>query len=255
MSSPDDNEFTPLEKEKMNELIRPTAKPAVPEGSNGTTEQTPSKPPKPERGVSPFLLFEKRQADAIADQIKSGKLTRQEAIEALREIAPEGQELPPMISAADLCANPPPTPPELIEGVLHQGSKLVFGGGSKSFKTWSLLQLAISVATGQEWLGFPTTAGRVLYLNFELPDFSIEKRIRDISFALGVDVPDNLTIWNLRGYATDAEVILPKITRQAKCEKYSLIVLDPLYKLQGEREGERHSSHGGNNERHRACDG
>jgi AAA domain len=70
---------------------------------------------------------------------------------------PKTLPLPPMVSARDLCANPPPTPPEIIEGILHQGGKMALGGGSKSFKTWNLLHLSICIPTGREWLGLPTT--------------------------------------------------------------------------------------------------
>jgi hypothetical protein len=48
-----------------------------------------------------------------------------------------GRGLPQIISATKLCASPPATPPELIEGILHRGGKLALGGGNKSFKTWS----------------------------------------------------------------------------------------------------------------------
>ena len=150
------------------------------------------------------------------------------------DILPDG--LPPMISAQDLCANPPPTPPQVIEGVLHQGSKLVLGGGSKSFKTWALLHLASCIPTGLPWLGFETFESPVLYVNFELPAFNMESRIRAICAALNVPIPKNLTVWNLRGHATDAGVILPKITRAIKKMGYSAVFLDPIYKLLGERE-------------------
>ena len=144
--------------------------------------------------------------------------------------------LPPMISAQDLCANPPPTPPQVIEGVLHQGSKLVLGGGAKSFKTWALLHLANCISTGLPWLGFETFESPVLYVNFELPAFNMESRIRAICAALNVPIPKNLTVWNLRGHATDAGIILPKITRAIKKMGYSAVFLDPIYKLLGERE-------------------
>ena len=144
--------------------------------------------------------------------------------------------MPKIIAATKLCASPPPTPPELIEGILHRGSKLALGGGSKSFKTWTLLELAICVSTGWEWLGFPTTAGKVLYVNFELPDFAMEQRIREICEAKEIPVPANLNLWNLRGYAADATTILPRISRQAQREDYSLMILDPLYKLLGARD-------------------
>jgi AAA domain/DnaB-like helicase N terminal domain len=148
----------------------------------------------------------------------------------------EARSLPPMISARDLCSKPPPTPPEIIEGILHQGSKMALGGGSKSFKTWTLLELSICVATGRDWLGFPTAKGGVLYVNFELPAFAIEKRIREICGAMFVDVPENLIVWNLRGHAASAATILPMISQKAKAAGFTLIILDPLYKLLGERD-------------------
>jgi AAA domain len=147
-----------------------------------------------------------------------------------------GRGLPQIISATKLCASPPATPPELIEGILHRGGKLALGGGNKSFKTWTLLELAICVSMGWEWLGFPTTAAKVLYLNFELPEFAMAQRVREICEARKVTFPADLNFWNLRGYAADAAAILPKIARQAKREEYSLIILDPLYKLLGARD-------------------
>ena len=35
--------------------------------------------------------------------------------------------------------------PDVVEGLLHRGSKMVLGGGSKSFKTWQLADLAMRV--------------------------------------------------------------------------------------------------------------
>ena len=181
-------------------------------------------------------FFENRESVGIAKRLEAGELSPREAIEALREITPESRGLPPMVSAKKLCASPPPTPPEVIEGILHQGGKMALGGGSKSFKTWTLLELAICIATGREWLGFPTAQGKVLYCNFELPAFSIEQRIREISEACGVEVPEALQLWNLRGHAADAGTILPIISREAKRSGFLLIVLDPLYKLLGARD-------------------
>jgi RecA-family ATPase len=114
--------------------------------------------------------------------------------------------LPPMVSARDLCANPPLTPPEIIEGILYQGGKMVIGGESKSFKTWILLHLATCISTGREWLGFPTTQSRVLYVNFELPEFAIQKRIREICDAMHIEVPENLMLWNLRASSSKGSI-------------------------------------------------
>ena len=39
-------------------------------------------------------------------------------------------------------------PAQLVESVLHQGAKMVLGGPSKARKSWSLIDLMLSVSTG-----------------------------------------------------------------------------------------------------------
>lgn len=173
-------------------------------------------------------------------------------------VAGEGQplfeSLPSIRSAKDLLSNPPQKPPEVVEGLLHQGCKMVLGGASKSNKTWVLIDLAISVATGKSWWEFPTVKGQVLYLNFELPEAFFAERIKSVALAKGlklpkasrglvvsaneVDPPEALDVWNLRGYATDFEKLEAEITRMAG-RKYTLICLDPTYKLLGDRDENR----------------
>jgi RecA-family ATPase len=74
--------------------------------------------------------------------------------------------LPPIVSAEELLSNPPPKPPEIVAGLLHQGCKMVLGGASKTNKTWVLTDLAISVATVKLLWDFETTQGDCLYVNF-----------------------------------------------------------------------------------------
>ena len=95
--------------------------------------------------------------------------------------------LPELIDAADFLAAPLESPLELVAGILHRGSKLAFGGSSKSFKTWCLLDLAISVATGADWLGRRTAQGKVLFLNFEIQPHAWQRRIAAVARAKGVE--------------------------------------------------------------------
>src|SRR6185369_5810378 len=60
-------------------------------------------------------------------------------------------------------------PPEIIEGVLHQGLKGVLGSASKAGKTWLVLDAAISVSAGVKFWWWSTHKGRVLFINFEIP--------------------------------------------------------------------------------------
>lgn len=143
--------------------------------------------------------------------------------------------LPPIVDAADFLAEKMPTPPELIQGVLHQGSKLVLGGGSKSYKTWTLLDLAVSVAHSCPWLSFTTTKGRVLVLNFELQRPFIQDRLQALARAKAVTIErGQIDMWNLRGYASSYDTLIPQVIQRTKDDAYSLIILDPIYKLYGD---------------------
>ena len=143
-------------------------------------------------------------------------------------------DLPDMVDAAGFIAAPIDPPAELVAGILHKGSKLAFGGSSKSFKTWSLLDLAISVATGADWLGRTTARGNVLFGNFEIQPHAWQQRLIAVARAKGVELPDGaLTLWNLRGHAADYRQLVPRIIQRCRRENFALIVLDPIYKLYG----------------------
>jgi AAA domain len=145
-------------------------------------------------------------------------------------------ELPPWTDAAAFCATEIQTPPEIVNGILHKGLKMVVGGSSKARKSWLFLDLAIAVSSGACWLGkFDTTITKVLYVNFELPAWAIQKRLCEIAKARGILIaPDTLTIWNLRGYAAPYHQLLPLIIERANGQGFGLIILDPSYKLLGD---------------------
>ena len=128
-----------------------------------------------------------------------------------------------------------PTPDELVHGILHRGSKMVLGGASKSCKTWTLLDLAISVSTGADWLGFPTTKGKVLYLNLEIQDKFMQGRVVSVREAKQIQKTPDLYLWNLRGKAADISHLAPAIIAKAKSKDFALIVIDPIYKVMGDR--------------------
>jgi hypothetical protein len=142
--------------------------------------------------------------------------------------------LPPIIDSVDLIAADLPTPPMLIDGLLHKGSKMSLGGGSKTFKSWTFLSMAISVSTGYEWLGMSTTRARVLIVNFEIQDCWIRKRLDTVCTARNLRPEKGwLDFWNLRGYSAPHAIIIPQIIQRAKDLGYGLVIIDPSYKLIG----------------------
>lgn len=154
---------------------------------------------------------------------------------AVVPIAAQSSALPAWVWAEDFRIEQIPAPDELVKGILHRGSKLVLGGASKAGKTWALLDLAISVATGSDWLGFSTTQGKVLYLNLEIQAKFMQGRINSVREAKGLHAVPDLAIWNLRGNAADICKLSPEIIKAAKAEGFALIVIDPIYKVSGDR--------------------
>jgi hypothetical protein len=146
--------------------------------------------------------------------------------------------LPPMVSLREFASAPHPAPPQIIHGVLHQGGKMILSGTSKSNKSWSLLDLALSVASGQPWWGRPCQKAPVAYLNFELHPWAIEQRIGALCLARPEckGVGDSLFLWNLRGHNTDLALLRPKLEIELTRQPFGLVILDPAYKLLGDRD-------------------
>lgn len=146
--------------------------------------------------------------------------------------------LPEILFLRDFAATVRPPPPQIIEGILHRGCKMVLGGTSKSNKSWCLLDLALSVASGQPWWGRRCEKAAVVYINFELHDWALGQRIN----ALCASRPecqhlgDTLAVWNLRGKNADLTLLRPKLEEQLAKFQFGLIILDPAYKVLGNRD-------------------
>lgn len=147
-------------------------------------------------------------------------------------------KLPPLDDMSQLIGeNLPATPPELVKGILHQGSKLIIGGTSKGMKTWTLTDLAVSVATGTDWWGCDTVQGKVCYINFEIQRPFFARRFAEICRAKGVTpAPGMFQCWTLRGLVDGIEKMAEDIIARLLEQNYSLIIFDPIYKALGNRD-------------------
>ena len=163
-------------------------------------------------------------------ETNTGKATFEEWRDYIEEIT---DDLPDAENTADFWDNIPPLRPALIEGVLRQGHKMLLAGPSKAGKSFALIALAIAIAEGRPWMGFPCAQGKVWYVNLELDDISCKHRIRDVYEALGIE-PHNrghLDIWNLRGRSLPMDKLAPSMIRRAKQRCYAAIIIDPIYKV------------------------
>lgn len=121
--------------------------------------------------------------------------------------------------------------PEVIRGVLRKGHKMLLSGPSKAGKSFSLQQLAVASAHGTEWLGWDVRQGNVLYVNLELDSRSNGNRFMKIHEKQGLDNNSCIDVWNLRGNAVQMDKLAPKIIRRAEKKNYSMIIIDPIYKV------------------------
>lgn len=150
-----------------------------------------------------------------------------------------GANLPRPVSMAELRAAPPERPKVLVHGIIHRSAKTIIIGGSKSFKTWSFLDLAVSVAAGSPWWDFQCEQGKVLYVNFEIHDAFFADRFEEVCEAKSLDeemVVRNFDYLGLRGHAGDLTSLAPKLAEYCQGSSYAMIVLDPLYKCLGGRD-------------------
>ena len=82
----------------------------------------------------------------------------------------------------DLLSDTIPAARPIVEGLLHEGM-LLFGGKSKRGKSWLMLDLALSVATGNRvWRHFDVPEPQpVLYIALEDSRARIQRRLQEIS--------------------------------------------------------------------------
>lgn len=141
-------------------------------------------------------------------------------------------DLPAIESAHDLVTDTNLSfPAEIIPEIMHLGTKCVIASASKIGKTWILLDLAISVATGTKFLKWNTNQGRVLYINFEIQQSFLTQRIKTILAQKNLPSIGALDIWTLRGCAPGLDSLAQQLIERTQGEQYSLIILDPIYKL------------------------
>ena len=133
--------------------------------------------------------------------------------------------------------NCPPRPAELVQGILHQGSKLVVGGTSKGRKTMALIDLAVAVATGTSWWGFPCIKGPVCYINFEIQESFFWHRVDEVCKAKGVKLDKGMFFaWNLRGHGEGIENLTDDLMVVLRHRTFVLDIVDPIYKALGSRD-------------------
>lgn len=143
--------------------------------------------------------------------------------------------LPPILKYTEAIKKPECNviPDEVICGVLHRGCKMILSAPSKARKSWTMLELGLSVAGGQYWMGIETIPTPVLYIDFEFLYGLFSERRNKIIMAKYGNMDIELPFYELvlRGYDASFFEIKKHIESFCKEKEIGLIIVDPIYKL------------------------
>jgi AAA domain len=123
-------------------------------------------------------------------------------------------------------------PDQILRGILYRGCKLILMAGSKSFKTWALMDIAYCVANGLLWWGVHTKQCPVIYLDFELLDYDFRWRLEQIQKAYGMGDIDAVARIGLRGKEL-GPTHWSCIHEEIIAANAGLMLCDPTYKMLG----------------------
>ena len=145
----------------------------------------------------------------------------------------ESEELPREKTSGQIRTKKENLEPQLIEGIVRVGHKMLISGSSKAGKSFLLIELAIALSEGRKWLGFQCKKTRVFYVNLEIDEKSCGNRIDEIHLALGVEpkYEQDFVVWSLRGSSMPLDKLAPKIIRKVANKGYEAIIIDPIYKV------------------------
>lgn len=163
-------------------------------------------------------------------------------IPAPKEYEPPPEQFPLPVDFTDFEVLPVIKPKPIIKSLFDLDSRMIFGGGSKTFKSWAMCDLALSLASETPWLGFETFLTRSLYVNFELKEYYFQKRLNTIKHAKSINVPKGIfSVWNLRGFPIKLKAFIDELSAVIERQKREVVFIDPFYKLLGDKD-ERLSS-------------
>lgn len=134
---------------------------------------------------------------------------------------------------------PLPVPDPVVPGLGHPGSMILFGGPSKSFKTWSLINAAAAWATGTSWWGFEAgDPKRVMYLDWECPDFVFSSRANAVTTLFDdgqMPLLEENSCWlSSRGlgrtpFGFDSKGVPERLIEEIQARAIDIVIFEPLY--------------------------
>lgn len=143
---------------------------------------------------------------------------------------PKIRQGPVIVTARELLARTFAEQPAIVGGgVIVRQSFVIVGGPPKRGKSSLVMNQAIRRSLGEPWLSFPTTRGRTLILQAEIPERELQSRLRLMLRERGLEIPEkSLYFVTHRGLRLDRSEGLQVCRRLVETVKPDLLVIDPL---------------------------
>ena len=196
------------------------------------------------KGYSPFQVYAllEHNADyskAAADLARQGYGEKSSASPASTDdvdisgiVGHDEEDDDEPISLNKLIANFRGLNAPIIHGLLREGETMNIIASPKVGKSWMVDLLAISLASGLDWLGYKVDSGDVLLIDNELHINTTTWRIMQVANALKMKTPlfsNHIDVRSLRGKLKDLHR-LAKTFNKIKPHQYKVIVIDAFYR-------------------------
>lgn len=145
---------------------------------------------------------------------------------------PVEEKKPKRRTLGELVEAYPKMKPPLIHGFLRRGETMNIIAPPKTGKSWLVTDLALAIATGSPWFGFPCEQGKVLIIDNELHGETSASRIPKVIEARGVPfakVKEDIIIENQRGSLRSIEDLAGEL-EELRPYGFKLIIIDAFYR-------------------------
>ncbi|AQT67927.1 hypothetical protein STSP2_01079 [Anaerohalosphaera lusitana] len=120
----------------------------------------------------------------------------------------------------------------VVHGLLREGETMNVIAAPKMGKSWLTMRLAVSIASGIDWMGFEVEQGKILHIDNELHRNLIIDRYEKVCKAMNLParlLDGNVDVISLRGELKDI-VSIGDICQSLQSNCYKLVIIDAFYR-------------------------
>lgn len=144
----------------------------------------------------------------------------------------------PMVEQASYHKQAPSPDPVLVDGICRSGDFFLLQSPAKSGKSYALIDLALALVVGGEWMGRHCDESDVLYVNFDQTKTAFLNRIHEMASVRKQDpASSRLGILHLRGSKLTMQELGAYLVRRIEGARkfedrdYKAVIIDPMHAL------------------------